>query len=138
VTTILEILLLLLPYTVSFGDAGSSFTLVNSTPHYLHAVINGKPYLYIAPHGWAVYDLGPYAGVTVDVTYSPGQNMKGWISKSFNVEINTIADRSSTCSNSNGQRTCSSTTEASTSVSPITWTVQPSDFQSNELQGGPP
>ena len=138
-TTMLTILLLLLPYTVSFGDGGLSFTLMNSTSHYLHAMINGKPYLYIAPQCMVAVELSTYSGVVAEVAYSPGQGIKGKTSKTFEAVIHTTenANESGTCSSGSGGNTCSSNsaTESTTSVSPITWTVEPSDLQSNELQG---
>ena len=137
--TITAILLVLWPYTASFGDEGVSFTLVNGTSRFLHAVINGKPFVYIAPGAVIVYQLGGYANVTASVSYSPGQNVKGRTTKTFQTVVETVNNYSSNhshdCSGSQSGNTCSSSTEAAgtatTSVRPITWSVAPSDLSSN-------
>ncbi|MBI1805062.1 MAG: hypothetical protein HY033_08890 [Ignavibacteriae bacterium] len=125
--TALTILVVLWPYTVSFGDEGVSFTLINRTSHYLHAVINGKSFVYIAPGGVVAYQLDAYANVTADVSYSPGQDIKGKTSKTFQAVV--VDSYSNDCSDNGHGNTCGST--GSKSVSPITWTVTPSDLSSN-------
>jgi hypothetical protein len=132
-STLLTVFLLLLPYTVSFGGSGTNFTLINGTSRYLHAVINGQQYLYIAPSARVDYESGSLTGVTADVAYSPGQGIKGKATKSFAVSIQTVGGEASTCSSNNSghANTCSSSTEASTTttVGPISWTVLPADLR---------
>ena len=138
-TTIVAILLVLLPYSLSFGDDQTTFTLINNTPYFLHAVINGKAYLYIAPYGNVVSDINAYSGATATVTYSPGQNIKGKATREFTVEIQTSSNysgsRGSDCSNNNRNSDCSSSsstaasTTTTTTINPISWTVVPSDLQ---------
>ncbi len=131
-TLIALIFLILFPYTFSFGDGGATFTLYNATSYYLHAVINGKPYTYIAPGGSVQSDVG-FGGVIADVSYSPGQNIKGKGSKSFDVQISTTTSGtgSSTCSDNNRSKTCTSSTESesNTVIAPISWTITSADLQ---------
>jgi hypothetical protein len=74
------ILILLFPFTVSFGDAKAVVTVQNRTPYYLHVIMNDKPYLYVRPFGEARQESGH---VLVHVFYSPGQGISGSASKTI-------------------------------------------------------
>ena len=118
------------PYTVSFGDTQGAFTLVNDTRYYLHAFINNKSYVYIAPGGVIVHEVSAPATVFVDVSYSPGQGVEGKASKTFESVLHTFNGSSTDCSssNSNNINTCNSTTGVTSSVDPIRWDVTATDL----------
>ena len=42
-------LILLCPFTFTFGDDNAVLTIMNLTSHYLHIIINGDSYLYVFP-----------------------------------------------------------------------------------------
>jgi hypothetical protein len=56
---------------------GATFTLVNNTSSYLHAVINTIPTVYLAPGGVVNDDAGGLGNVSVEVHYSPGPAGQG-------------------------------------------------------------
>jgi len=122
----------LYPYAVSIGASGATFTLVNRTPYYLHALINNLPSIYLPPGSVVNYDASGLGAVTVEVRYSPGQVVKGGASKSFVIEYQstTSGKSSSDCSSSNSNSDCSSSTEASTTVTatPVRWEVTTDDL----------
>jgi hypothetical protein len=77
--------ILLFPYTISFGDVLSTLTVVNGTAHYIHAMINSQPFLYIAPNESVKFETESRGniGVNVQVFYSPGQDISGDATNSF-------------------------------------------------------
>lgn len=129
VGVIVALLIVLWPYAVSFGDQGVAFTLANRTQYYLHAVVNNTSYVYIAPGGVVTYQSDTFSNVVVEVTYSPGQSVKGRTSKTFEPVRQDTATRSNNCSDNNGD--CHSTTSFSSSVSPLSWDIAASDLTSN-------
>ena len=126
---------ILWPYTFSYSAQGTTFTLVNRTPYFLHAVINNKPSVYIPPGAVVNYDAGGLGNVVVEARYSPGQTVNGSAMRTFEIVYHTTGsgsqDISSTCT---GQgNTCDSSTESSvtTSADPVKWVVTESDLISN-------
>lgn len=123
------------PYTFSFGAAGATFTLVNSTPYYLHVVVNNKTWVYVPPGGVVNHDAGEYANIFAEARYSPGQGARGRVARTFTLVYHTTTNYdervASTC-NSQGND-CDSSTEANVTVQvdPIVWTVTPSEFSPN-------
>ena len=121
---------ILWPYAVSIGAAGATFTLVNKTPYYLHAVINNIPLIYIPPGGVADYDAAGLGNVTVEVRTSPGQAVKGSATRSFEIIYHTTYSQttSNTCQNNSSD--CSTSAEASgtTTAEPVRWELEPADL----------
>jgi len=76
------LLLLLLMFnliTLSIGDEESSITVVNKTLHYLHIMIGGTPFTYIAPDKAVTKTSKPVSEMQVYALYSPGQGIKGTV-----------------------------------------------------------
>ena len=118
------------PYAVSIGAAGATFTLVNKTPYYLHAVINNVPLIYIPPGGVADYDAAGLGNVTVEVRTSPGQRVNGSASRSFKIIYHTTYSQSTSNTCQNNSSDCSNTAEASstTTAEPVRWEVTASEL----------
>jgi hypothetical protein len=120
------------PYAFSLGAEGATFTLVNRTPYFLHAVINNKPSIYIPPGGVVNYDANGTANIIVDVRYSPGQGVKGSVLRTFEIVFHTTTtssgNTSSTCNEQGND--CDTSTESSVTVTadPVTWIVTQSDL----------
>jgi hypothetical protein len=123
------LLIVLWPYAASFGDQGAVFTLANRTKHFLHAMINNNPYVYIAPGRVVTYQSGALSSVVVEVTYSPGQSITGKASKTLVPVRQETATGSNNCNNTNSN--CHSTTGYSSSVSPMSWDITPADLESH-------
>jgi hypothetical protein len=112
------ILIILLPYTVSFGDEDASMTVVNETTHYIHVIMNNA-FLYIAPNRSARFVTDGPASVLVEVFYSPGQGISGRAADSFLIGRST---RESTC-RSNSCET------VNVPEGPVSWEVTPDMLQ---------
>ena len=122
---------LLLPYAVSYGSSGVSFTLVNRTQAFLHAVINNETIVYIPPGVAITRETSSAYDVAAEVTYSPGQGKTGKAFRTFQAVVHvtqtgTHSDRqASDCSGS--PNTCesvsTSTAQTTTTIDPITWVV---------------
>ncbi len=130
--SLIVIIAFLWPYSFSVGATGATFTLVNRTGYYLHAVVNNKSSVYIAPGTVVTYDVSRFASIVAEVQYSPGQDVKGSAIRSFPIVVHSSSSSktSNDCSNSNN---CTSTTESSgtESADPVTWTVTEADLQPN-------
>jgi hypothetical protein len=138
IRTIMQIAMgvaMLWPYAISYSAEGATFTLVNKTPYFLHAVINNIPSVYIPPGCVVNYDANGLGNVIVEVRYSPGQAVNGSTLRSFEIIYHTTGsgsqDIASTC-NEQGN-SCDSSTESSvtTSAEPVKWVVTESDLASN-------
>ncbi len=139
---VLCVFFLLLPYAFSFGGSGASFTLVNGTPSYLHAVINNESIVYIPPGMTITRETNYSYQVSAEVTYSPGQGRSGSARRTFQATVHTYStgttseSQTSDCSGSNGN-TCSSeststgASETTTTVDPIVWVVTADTLSSN-------
>jgi hypothetical protein len=126
--TILAALLVLLPYSASYGDTAGNFTLVNKTSHYLHVIIGSTSFAFVAPGRSVAQEVGAPSVVLVDVAYSPGQGITGSASRSFDLMLE-VSDRNSTdCSSTNRGNSCSSTINSSVWVEPGRWDVVPADL----------
>lgn len=92
--------LVLFLYGVSFGSDGSvsTFTLVNRTAHYLHAVINNESHAYLPPGSSIQAEVPAYGSVVANVRYSPGQGVRGEAARYFASECTTTSTGSSTVS----------------------------------------
>ncbi len=138
---ILCILVILWPYTISIGQSGGNFTLVNRTNYFIHANVNGKWYLYITPGGSIRPDGETYYNVVVQVVYAPGQEVFGSATKTLEATVTTSSTASSDCSSSshsNNDCHTNETSSGSTSVSSIVWNVVPSDFTQTNAEWGTP
>lgn len=132
---VLAVFALLWPYEVSFGDTGVSFTLVNRTGFFLHAVINNQTFVYIPPGTAINHETNAYYDITAEVTYSPGQARTGRALRTFQTVVHTVqtgsysSNASNDCSGSHHGNTCESATNVtegsttSTTIEPITWVV---------------
>lgn len=81
--------ILLFPWTVSVGDEDVSVSLsvVNDTGHYLHVIMNDKPFLYVPAEGSANFKSNGPTHVMVTVFYSPGQGVSGSAVRSVNLSV---------------------------------------------------
>lgn len=132
---VLAVVAILWPYEVSFGDTGVSFTLVNRTGYFLHAVINNQTIVYIPPGTAITQETKSYYDVTAEVTYSPGQTRSGRALRTFQTVVHTVStgsyssNASNDCSGTHHGNTCESATSVeggsttSTTIDPITWVV---------------
>ncbi len=130
---IMAVLAILSPYEVSLGSTGASFTLVNRTAYFLHAVINNEPIVYIPPGAAITRETNSLYVVVAEVTYSPGQDRAAKVLRTFQTTVHTTqsgsysSNQSNDCSGSNGTSTCESSTTATettnTTIDPITWVV---------------
>lgn len=130
---IMTVLAILSPYEVSLSSTGASFTLVNSTEYFLHAVINNESIAYIPPGIAVTRETNSMYTVVAEVTYSPGQDRTGKARRTFQTTVHTTqsgtytSNQSNDCSGSNSSNTCESTTSAtgttSTTIDPITWVI---------------
>jgi hypothetical protein len=135
ILSLIVIIAVLWPYSFSVGATEATFTLVNKTTRYLHAIVNNKPSVYIAPGAVVTYDVSGYGSVVAEVRYSPGQGVKGTVLRSFSIVFHSSsnAESSSNCNNSRGSSTCSSSTESEGTVSadPVIWEVTENDLELN-------
>jgi hypothetical protein len=83
---ILLIMVLMFPLKLSIGNSNSKLTVMNKTEQYLHIFIEGAPYLYISPNRSVTAESGGFVTFTVTAFYSPGQNIKGSITRDITVE----------------------------------------------------
>ena len=115
---------LLLPYTVSFGDEDASMTVVNGTTHYIHVIMNNKPFLYIAPNRSAQLVTEGPASVFVEVFYSPGQGISGRATSTFQVGRSAI------------ESTCKGNTCETIRVpeGPVNWEITPDILQETQTE----
>ena len=133
--SIIVAIILLLPYAVSFGSDGATFTLVNATHYYLHVVVNGEGIAYIPPSYSLTRQSDDLYAVVVEVRLSPGQGKKGSAFRTFQTVVHTseTSSESSTqtndCSDGSNTNTCDSNTgvnserQTSVTVEPVTWIV---------------
>jgi hypothetical protein len=99
VVALIIIGILLLPYTISFGDQLSTLTVVNGTAHYIHAIIDSQPFLYIAPNESVKFETESTGNIRVNVQvfYSPGQDISGEATNSFTLGGSRIDDSGGGC-----------------------------------------
>jgi hypothetical protein len=71
------LIIFICPLTISSGDDSVSLTVKNSTSHFLHAIIEGKSFLFISPSKSVVYTREGSATLQVQIFYSPGQGVTG-------------------------------------------------------------
>jgi hypothetical protein len=62
-------------FTVSFGDNKSRLNVVNRTRYYLHIVVEGTVYPYVARNVTITHTTDPQESMYYEVFYSPGQNL---------------------------------------------------------------
>jgi hypothetical protein len=126
---IMAILSLLLPYTVSYGDAGGQVTIINRTGNFLHVVIGGDPFLYLQPGGIITRSSGA-GSLFVHAFYSPAQGIEG--EADTILSITRVETESATCQdNSCNNKNCSGVSESdhSTSYTSATWTIRPQTLE---------
>jgi hypothetical protein len=75
---VLFCLLLVNIAVISVGDDAKSYlTVVNKTTHYLHVIVDEKPYLYVSPDKSITHTTEAKPSMLVKVFYSPGQGISG-------------------------------------------------------------
>ena len=74
---LLLLLLLVNIVTVSLADENSNLTVVNKTTRYIHVIVDGEPYLYVAPERAVIHQAPATATMLVTAFYSPGQGLTG-------------------------------------------------------------
>lgn len=136
---------LVLRHTMTFGsdEVTWTFTLVNRTPHYLHAVLNNRSLAYLPPGGSMAMDVAAYGVVVADVRYSPGQGIHASRSRVIESQCRTVTSTTGTsstdCNQSSpdcGETSSTGTTTSTTTCTPITWSVVPADLDSASAGGG--
>ena len=82
---VLLFVFLILPLTITFGEDEAKMTVVNKTGHFLHVIMNGDAFLYVAPERSVTYaaESGSDLHMLVDVFYSPGQEVSEETQRSF-------------------------------------------------------
>jgi hypothetical protein len=135
---------MVLRHTVTFGsgDVTWTFTLVNRTSHYLHAVLNNRSLAYLPPGGSMAMDVAAYGVVVADVRYSPGQGIHASRSRVIESQCRTVTSSTGTtstdCNQSSpdcGETSSTGTTTSTTTCTPITWSVFPADLDSTSAGG---
>jgi hypothetical protein len=124
---ILLFVLILVPMAISSSNNKSSLTVVNRTDLYLHLIVDGHSYLYLAPDREFNYESEPKGEYYVRAFYSPGQRSNAVISRTIAVPY---YSGSTGCGySSQGGITCSATPEHGGSalweVTPDTMLFQP-------------
>jgi hypothetical protein len=121
-----------IPVTISFGGDTVTLTVKNSTPDFLHAIIDGEPYLYIKPGLGVVHEAEGYVTLHVQVFYAPGQGISGSVER--DMTLSPYKPESTGCSdNSSGGGGCECTTNPATGGA-RTWEITPEAFTSDTLQ----
>jgi len=121
--------ILLSPMTVSIGADEVSVTVINKTDYYLHVIINGNPYLYVSPEGFALYQSEGPLHTTVKAFYSPGQGVSGSATESFDLRVG--GGGHSCYQDTKGECRCSS--EPSYGPSAEVWEVTPDLLRNDTL-----
>ena len=139
-TRVLAASLLLFLYGVSFGSDGPvfTFTLVNRTAHYLHAVINNQSHAYLPPGSSIQVEVAAYGSVVANVRYSPGQGVRGEAARYFASQCTTTSSGSQDCNSRSsdcGETSSTSSHSTSTRCQPIRWQVAAADLDSG-AEGG--
>ena len=75
------ILIVLFAIRIGFGQ-NYWVQVVNKTGYYIHAMINGRSYLYLKPEGHFKDSFDTY-DIKIKVFYAPGQNISGEISRQY-------------------------------------------------------
>ena len=79
----LVVLLIFVPYTVTFGDEEGTLTVYNQTLHFIHILMNNDPYLYVGPGRSTSFTTDQQTTVYVQAFYAPGQGVEGSAQSSF-------------------------------------------------------
>ena len=95
----LVFLLLVNIVTIEAGSGESKVTVANMTDHYLHIVIEGNSFLYVAPRRSVTYVTGATPEVYIEVFYAPGQQIQGSLTGVVEVPY-VSASRGCTCRDS--------------------------------------
>ena len=77
--------LLALSVGISVGDEKARLSVLNSTGHYLHVIVDESSYLYLAPSSAATHEADGYSVFLVKVFYAPGQGVSGEAERTFRV-----------------------------------------------------
>jgi hypothetical protein len=84
--SMLAAILLLMSITISFGDEDTgSLTVINQTEKFLHIIVDGDPYLYIAPGNRVTHEAEGEYEFSVTAFYSPGQGIAARIDRELRV-----------------------------------------------------
>ncbi len=133
-TALIAIVTILWPYMFSIASSDTTFTLVNRTRYYLHAIVNSESFVYIAPGRSVNVKVQAPVSIYARVRYSPGQGVKGTGERTVEITATVTSTPAVTTCSSNGQggNTCESTNDptTTTSVTPEKWDVLPSDLAS--------
>lgn len=130
--------LLLLHYTVSLGNGvETSFTLLNKTPHFVHALVGRESHLYLPPGGSISVEVNAPASLSVTAVYSPGQSVRGSATRSFDfllVTETTYSDKTGCSNTPSGGSTCVSDAESGVTqhAASQTWSLTPAEFTSQQ------
>ncbi len=123
---------MIIPVTISFGGDTVELTVKNSTPRFLHAIIDGEPYLYIRPGLGVIHEAEGYVTLHVQVFYAPGQGISGSVER--DITLSPYKPESTGCSDkSSSGGGCECTTNPATG-GPETWEITPGVFTSDTLQ----
>lgn len=82
----IALVLFLLSMPLSFGDKDTGqLEVINRTEHFLHLIIDGDPYLYVAPTQSIVHEAKHDYSFFVTAFYSPGQGVTARIERELTV-----------------------------------------------------
>jgi len=135
---------MVLRHAVTFGsgDVTFTFTLVNRTTHFLHAVINSQSHAYIPPGSSIATQISAYGTAVAEVRYSPGQGLRGEANRVFESQCHTTststASTNTDCNQSSpdcGETTSTGSSSSTTTCLPITWLVVAADLDSTAAGG---
>lgn len=126
----IALLFLLSPVSITIGGDETTFSVINGTRYYLHAIVNNTSFLYIAPQKLATYRTKGPATLLVNVFYTPGQGIAGSVTRTFHLQA---YDPGGTSCNQNRSGGCECTTEPP-SYGSYRWTVT-SDTLQTALSG---
>ena len=120
---------IILPWTISVGDEEVSVSVVNETRHYLHVIMNEKPYLYVPANGSVMYRSEGPTHVMIRVFYSPGQGVSGSATQS--VDLSVVGKGTSCNEDSRGGCHCASEPVYGQS---LVWHVVPGLLTADKLE----
>lgn len=81
---LVAVLFFILPLNVTYGDEDrATIQIINATEHYLHVIINGQSFLYIAPRNRVFHDSEETSKFDVRVLYAPGQGVTGNVDRTL-------------------------------------------------------
>lgn len=114
-------LVLLCPFTFTFGDDNAVLTIMNLTGYHLHIIVNGDPYLFISSGASVTVESEGPTDFVVNAFYAPAQGIKGSATRSIHVAPYRAATSGCDYSSSGG---CECSTNPATGGA-VLWEITP-------------